>query len=74
MATITVKSFDELRREWISHGYGDREFEWACDMYPLNDPNSYTCVTGYWKPFFCKEYQHNEGFRNQFKIKPSDLA
>jgi hypothetical protein len=54
---------EELKKMWLSHGYGEREFEHACRMYNPNDSRNYTQITGIWWPIFAKLYKDSMPFR-----------
>jgi hypothetical protein len=54
---------EELRKLWLSHGYGQREFEHACKIYNPNDSRNYTCLTCMWWPLFENLYRDSMPFR-----------
>lgn len=64
-----MEKVDKLKEIWLKHGYGEREFEEACNLYNPNSPKSYTCILGFWVPLFEKLYQDSGAFRSWVKTE-----
>jgi hypothetical protein len=64
-----MQEVDKLKEMWLTHGYGEREFEEACKVYNPNNPKSYTCKIDFWVPLFERLYRDSKAFRSWVKME-----